>query len=95
MELTVHPWRLGQPAAAYAYEVLLFHFPNLTLLDLTRDVARQAAQLRALCRLRPADALQAAAALVYGATAFVANDRQLERLGSLLDIVVLDLLGEL
>ena len=54
------------------------------------EVARRAAQLRARYRLRPADALQAATALVYGATAFVTNDRQLMRLASLLDVVVLD-----
>jgi len=90
MELTVRPWQLDRPAAAREYEVLLAHFPHLTLADVTRDVARRAAQLRARYRLRPADALQAATALVHGATAFVTNDRQLMRLASLLDVVILD-----
>jgi RecA-family ATPase len=56
----------------------------------TRDVARRAAQLRARYRLRPADALQMATALVHGATAFVTNDRQLTRLAPVLDIITLD-----
>ncbi len=90
MELTVHPWRLNRPAVARAYEALLIHFPHLTLADVTRDVARRAAQLRAHYRIRPADALQVAAALVHGATAFVTNDRTLARLSPVLAVVILD-----
>ena len=58
MELTVHPWRQNRSAVAREYEALLAHFPNLTLAGVTREVARQAAQLRARYRVRPADALQ-------------------------------------
>ena len=90
MELTVHPWRLNRPAVARAYEALLIHFPHLLLADVTRDVARRAAQLRARHRIRPADALQVAAALIHGATAFVTNDRALARLSSVLAVIVLD-----
>jgi predicted nucleic acid-binding protein len=90
MELTVRPWQIGRPAVAREYEALLVHFPHLTLADVTRDVARRAAQLRARYRLRPADALQVATALVHGATAFVTNDRQLTRLAPVLDIIILD-----
>ena len=75
---------------AREYEVLLVHFPHLTLADVTRDVARRAAQLRAHYRLRPADALQVATALVHGATAFVTNNRRLRRLTPVLDIIILD-----
>ena len=90
MELTVRPWQTGRPAVAREYEVLLVHFPHLTLADVTRDVARRAAQLRAHYRLRPADALQVATALVHGATAFVTNNRRLRRLTPVLDIIILD-----
>ena len=90
MELTVRPWQLERPGVAREYEALLVHFPHLTLADVTRDVARRAAQLRAGYRLRPADALQVATALLYDATAFVTNDRPLARLASILDIVILD-----
>lgn len=95
MELTVRPWRLGQAAVAREYETLLVHFPNLRLADVTRDVARRAAQLRAQNRLRPADALQVATALLLGATAWVTNDHRLARLGSTLDVVLLDDLAPL
>ncbi len=90
MELTVRPWQVGRPAVARAYEVLLVHFPHLTVADVTRDVARRAAQLRARYRIRPADAIQVATALVHEARAFVTNDRQLTRLSPVLDVVMLD-----
>lgn len=90
MEVTVRPWQLERPAVARRYEALLAHFPHLTLADVTRDVARRAARLRATYRLRPADALQVATALVHGATAFLSNDRELTRLSGLLDVVLLD-----
>jgi predicted nucleic acid-binding protein len=90
MELTVWPWQVGRPAVAREYEALLAHFPHLTLADVTRDVARRAAQLRARYHLRPADALQVATALVHRATAFVTNDRRLARLTPVLDIIVLE-----
>ena len=89
MELTVHPWRVNRPAVARQYEALLVHFPNLTLADVTRDVARRAAQLRALHDLRPAGALHVASALVHEATAFVTNDRRLRRIAHEIDIIVL------
>lgn len=90
MELTVHPWKLGRREIAQQYETLLAYFPNLTLADVTRDVARQAAQLRAQHNLRPADALQVATGLVHQATAFITNDAQWKRLSSRLEIVVLE-----
>jgi len=90
MELTVRPWQLGRSAVAREYEALLVHFPNLVLADVTRDVARRAAQLRARYNVRPADALQAATALLGGATAFVTNDRKLTRLTHELDVILLE-----
>ena len=47
MELTVRPWQLDRPNVAREYEALLVHFPHLTLVEVTRDIARRAAQLRA------------------------------------------------
>ena len=90
MELTVRPWQLGRPAVAREYEARLVHFPNLVLADVSRDVARRAAQLRAYYNVRPADALQAATALLDGATGFVTNDRKLVRLEPELDVIILE-----
>jgi predicted nucleic acid-binding protein len=90
MELTVHPWRINRPHIAREYEAFLAHFPNLVLADVTRDIARRAAQLRARHRLRPADAIQIATAMRQGATAFVTNDRGLTRLSPDIEVVILD-----
>ncbi len=90
MELTVRPHQVGRPTVARRYEALLNHFPNLRLVNVDRAVARQAAALRARYRVRPADALQVAAALVHQATVFLSNDRGLARLNPLLDVVLLD-----
>lgn len=90
MELTVHPWRSGQPLIAAHYEAILLHFPHLHLADVNREVARRAAQLRAGYQVRPADALHVATALVNGATAYVTNDRELGRLKPVLTVLVLE-----
>jgi predicted nucleic acid-binding protein len=89
-ELTVRPWQLDQPAAAREYEMLLVNFPHLAIVDANRDIARRAAKLRAGHRLRPADALHLATALVQGATAFVTNDRGLRRARGEISVVILD-----
>jgi len=90
MEITVRPWMLGLEAAAREYEALLVHFPNLTIVDVDRNVARAAAQLRAKYNVSPADALQVAASLNFGAKAFLTNDKRLSKLQELIDIIVLD-----
>ncbi len=90
MELTVHPWRKHEAAVARQYEVILAHFPHLRMVDVSRDVARMAAQLRAQHNLRPADALQVATVLHEGGTAMVTNDHQLTRLVDRLEILLLD-----
>ena len=90
MEITVRPWQLQRSDVVQDYEEILTHFPNLTLVDVTRDIARQAARLRAQYRLRPADALHVATALVFGATAFITNDRQLAQLRENVQVILLE-----
>ncbi|RPI92463.1 MAG: type II toxin-antitoxin system VapC family toxin [Chloroflexi bacterium] len=90
MEINVHPWRIGREDVARKYEALLMNFPNLNIIDIDRDVARIAAQLRARFDIRPPDALQVAASLTMGARGFLTNDRRLSGLRSLTDIIVLD-----
>ena len=90
MEVTVWPWKQNRGDVARQYELLLANFPNLTIVDVSRDIARKAAQLRALYNVRSADALLVATGLVNGATAWISNDTQLRRLASELEIFVLD-----
>ena len=90
MEINVHPWKIGREDVARKYEALLVNFPNLSFVNIDRDVARIASQLRARFSVSPPDALQVAASLVAGAKLFLTNDRRLSSLQSLIDIVVLD-----
>ena len=90
MEVTVHPWRARRSDVAREYEALLVHFPNLELVEATRDIARRAAQLRAKYNIRPADALQVATAIESGATAWVSNDKQLRRIEPELAVIILE-----
>jgi len=90
MEITVRPWQLGRESAAREYEAVLVHFPNLSIVDVDRKVARAAAQLRAKYNVSPPDALQVAASLSYGAKAFLTNDKRLSKLQDVIDVLVLD-----
>lgn len=57
----------------------LMGYPNLDILDVTREIARRAAEMRARHRLRAIDGLQVATAIQAGATAFLTNDQCLRR----------------
>lgn len=83
LETLVVPYRHGNIALADRYEALLTHSRGLRLLDLDRPLLRAAAQLRAALSVRTPDALQLAAALGAGASAFVTNDRALPRIPGL------------
>ena len=90
MEINVRPWQLEREEAARKYETVLVNFPNLTILDIDRDVARLASQLRARYNVRPPDALQVAASLQAGAKAFLTNDKRLSVLQTIIKILILD-----
>ncbi|MDX1378001.1 MAG: PIN domain-containing protein [Anaerolineales bacterium] len=90
MEITVRPWQLENESAAREYETVLVHFPNLTIVDVDRNVARAAAQLRAKYKVSPPDALQVAASIAYGANAFLTNDKRLSKLEDVIDVIVMD-----
>lgn len=90
MELTVMPWRINRPDVARHYEALLVKFPNLIVKIVTRSVARQAARLRAVYHIRPADAILVATAMNCGATIWISNDLEQRRLKPEIDVVILD-----
>lgn len=93
MELIVKPIELGRIDVANSYEALVASFPNLVVADIDGPTARRAARLRATYRLRPVDALQIAACLVHGASAFLTNDRALRRVTELKILLLKDFSG--
>lgn len=90
MEITVRPWQLGRESIAREYEAVLVHFPNLSIVDVDRNAARIAAQLRAKYTISAPDALQVGASLSFGAKAFLTNDKRLSKLEELIDVITLD-----
>jgi predicted nucleic acid-binding protein len=90
LEIIVRPLSQGRVDIARKYEVLLVNFPNLKIIDLDRDVVRQAARLRAEYHISSPDALQIGASMMHGAKTFITNDRRLERLHDKLDVIILD-----
>jgi predicted nucleic acid-binding protein len=55
-------------------DAFLRHFPNLTVLDIDYDIAREAARLRARTSLRTPDALIIATAVIAEISIVVTND---------------------
>lgn len=83
LETLVVPYRAGNVQLAAQYEALLERGRGLRLVDLDRPLLRAAAHLRARYGVRTPDALQIAAALAGGCTAFVTNDRRLPEIPGL------------
>ena len=77
LEVLVVPYRAGNVQLAERYEQLLTRSRGLRLIDMSRDLVRAAAQLRATVGVKTPDALQLAAALLAGCQTFVTNDRRL------------------
>lgn len=91
LEVLVAPYRAGNLPLAKRYEALLTRGRGLRLVEIGPAELRTAAQLRAQHSIRTPDALQIAAALRAGCTAFVTNDRRLPRLSNLSIVQLADL----
>lgn len=83
LEVLVVPYRRGDRDLAGQYEALLTRSRGLLLIDLARDVLREAARLRAETSVRTPDAIQLATARLAGARTFLTNDRRLPDLPEL------------
>ena len=92
LEVLVVPLRVGRLELARRYGSVLTRARGLHLVDLDRDQLRAAAQLRASYRVRTPDALQIAACLSYGCSAFLTNDRRLPNIPGLQTLQLQDYL---
>ena len=77
LEVLVVPYRAGNRLLADRYESLLTRSRGIRLVDLSHDLLRAAAQLRAATGVKAPDALQLVAAISGGCTTFLTNDRRL------------------
>jgi predicted nucleic acid-binding protein len=93
IETCVLPQRQGRQDLVQAYERALLHSQQIQTLAIDALLARRATALRAKYNIRVPDALQIAAALEAGATAFVTNDRRLKHVQDLNVLVLEDYLA--
>lgn len=92
-ETITKPAARGDEALIQRCLELLEEDPNLTLLAITPRVAERAGRLRGKYpRLRTADAMQLAAAILAGTEAFVTNDAGLKQVDEIRSIVLRDYL---
>ena len=75
-ELLVLPARMERLDALLNYEAYLTNFSNLQVAVIDSTVAREAAVIRAATGLPMPDAIQLAAASVYGVDRVITNDRR-------------------
>ena len=79
IEACVYPQRQGRLDLVQAYERALLRSQQVRTLPVDAALARRAVVLRAQYDIHVPDALQIAAAIEAGATAFVTNDRRLAK----------------
>jgi predicted nucleic acid-binding protein len=79
-EVLTGPLQAGDEAMAERYRAIL---ESWQVVELNADIAANAARLRAACRLKLADAVQAASAIMINADALVTYDRDFSRVRSL------------
>lgn len=73
-EVLVRPFRAGSPSAAGTIEAFLRRFPNLSIVPVTYEIAREAAAIRAMTALRTPDATILATATITRSPIVVTND---------------------
>jgi predicted nucleic acid-binding protein len=88
-EVLTKPIKLGDKSIEQRHLDLFNNTQLLSLIPVTKEIALQAAQLRAAYGLRTPDALHLATALNQGCNAFLTNDKALRRVSEL-PVLVLD-----
>lgn len=91
LEVLVHPIRNENPELAQKYRDILFDTESLSINLLSRQIAEEAAQLRAFHNLRTPDAIQMATAIDGKASFFLTNDTHLPSLPNLKTLILDDL----
>ena len=92
IEVLVKPLEEHNEALIKKYIEILNDSDNLFLSDVDKEIAMEAARLRAVHKLKIPDAIQLATALVNGADAFITNDDSFKRIDQIKVIVLHDLI---
>ncbi len=94
LEGLVHPIRNKDAELIEKYRNLLFDTEGVTTIELSQEIAEEAARLRAFHNIRTPDAIQMATAIIKEAPFFLTNDRGLPSLPGLQTLVLNDLMKE-
>ncbi len=78
-ELLTGLYRCKNDLLAFEYHALLYYFPNLKIVDITLDIAVDAARIRGTYEFATPDSLLLATALQVKADAFITSDKKLSR----------------
>lgn len=89
MEVLVRPLRIRDKGLLYSIRKFFALHPNLHITPVNRDIAQEAAQVRAATNLKAPDAIIAATAAVNRCDVIIGNDRAFAR-RSELPYLVLD-----
>ena len=94
LEVLVRPIRDGNLTLAQTYREFLLNTTDVTIYDVSREIAEEAARLRALYKIRTPDSVQLATAIHEKATFFLTNDIVLAPLPDIKILVLDDLKDE-
>lgn len=79
LEILVQPYKQKRDDLVLRFYSLLTTYPNISWIDLTLRVSDLAARFRAEYGLKTPDAIQAASAILYGATGVICNDKAFKK----------------
>ena len=94
LELLVVPFRAGDKVLAARYERILTNSRGVTVVDLSRDLLRHAAWLRATTGIKTPDAIHLATAINHRAEAFLTGDRDFGEFNLMRILRIRDLASE-
>jgi predicted nucleic acid-binding protein len=90
LEVLVQPYRQNNEELVMKFYALLTSYPHLNWVSMTLNVADRAAKLRAEHRLKTPDSIQAASAIVCGATGFICNDKIFRKVKEFESLIIND-----
>jgi predicted nucleic acid-binding protein len=88
MEILVQPLKLADSQRIKGYERFLTE-SNIQLVPVSRQILKEAAQLRSMKRIKTPDAIHASTAIHHGCTVFFTNDRGFQNTPGL-QVLILD-----
>lgn len=91
LEVLVQPYRQKNDDLVLKFYALLTTYPHLSWVPMTLNVADKSAKLRAEHGFKTPDAIQAASAIIRGATGFVCNDRTFSKVTAFECLIIDDL----